>query len=65
MGMRDVPKFTLDIAGWVILARNEYTILHDIPKSDQRIKIGGRIRTPYSAGKMEPGAQSVFMAHPI
>lgn len=47
MGIRDVRVFTVDIAGWAIFTHQEFRGLHEIHKSDQQIKVGGRIRTPY------------------
>ena len=52
MGIRDVLELTLDIAGWLILARKVLSLLHDIHKSDQRIKVGRGIPTPELPGKM-------------
>ena len=63
MGIGDAREFANDIARRVIVARKEFRVLHDIHKSDQRIKAGRRIRTPYWESKMEPGGQ-VAMKHP-
>jgi hypothetical protein len=47
MRIRNVPEFTDVVAGWVILAHKEMRHLHDIHKSDQRVKVGGRMRTSF------------------
>jgi len=55
MGTRGVRESTDDIAGWVIIAPEEFSILHDIHKSDQRVKIARR-RVTHSGAFGEDGA---------
>jgi len=55
MGMRSVRESTDDIAGWVVIAPKEFSILHDIHKSGQRIKVA-RQRDTHSRIPREDGA---------
>ena len=55
MRMRAVRESADDIAGWVIIAPKELSILRDIHKSEQRIKVARR-RDTHSWIPREDGA---------